>query len=119
MKDKEKSGATAARSTLDMPADEFRRVGHALVDDIAAFYDSLRERPLTRSASPAEIRSLLGADELPEEGVEVAQEEGEEEMHRRQQVGMLQLLLSRSRLPLACCAGRRHTWRSVPHRVPA
>ena len=73
MKDKEKSGATAARSTLDMPADEFRRVGHALVDDIAAFYDSLRERPLTRSASPAEIRSLLGADELPEEGADAGE----------------------------------------------
>jgi glutamate/tyrosine decarboxylase-like PLP-dependent enzyme len=58
----------AARSTLDMPADEFRRVGHALIDEIAAFYDSLRERPLTRSSTPADIRALLGADELPEEG---------------------------------------------------
>ena len=58
----------AARSTLDMPADEFRRVGHALIDEIAAFYDSLRERPLTRSSIPADIRALLGADELPQEG---------------------------------------------------
>jgi glutamate/tyrosine decarboxylase-like PLP-dependent enzyme len=70
MKDTNTSGDAAARSTLDMPAEEFRRVGHALVDEIAAFYDSLRERPLTRSATPSTIRALLGGDELPEEGAD-------------------------------------------------
>ena len=73
MKNNETSGAPAARSTLDMPADEFRRVGHALVDEIAAFYDSLRERPLTRSATPSDIRALLGGDELPEEGADAGE----------------------------------------------
>ena len=73
MTDNKTSGVAAARSTLDMPADEFRRVGHALVDEIANFYDSLRERPLTRSATPSSIRALLGADELPEEGADAGE----------------------------------------------
>jgi glutamate/tyrosine decarboxylase-like PLP-dependent enzyme len=73
MKDNNTGGNAAARSTLDMPADEFRRAGHALVDEIANFYDSLRERPLTRSATPASIRALLGADELPEKGADAGE----------------------------------------------
>ena len=73
MNDNNTSGDAAARSTLDMPADEFRRAGHALVDEIANFYDSLRERPLTRSATPSSIRALLGGDELPEEGADAGE----------------------------------------------
>jgi hypothetical protein len=51
-----------------MPADEFRSLGHELVDRIAEYYDSLGERALTRLAEPDEIRRLLGDGELPEHG---------------------------------------------------
>ena len=63
----------ARRSALDMPAEEFRRLGHALVDEIAGFYESLDERPLTRNATSTSIRALLGADALPSEGVDAGE----------------------------------------------
>ena len=51
-----------------MSGAEFRAVGHQIVDLIAEFLDSIRERPVTTSSSPAEIRELLGSDALPEHG---------------------------------------------------
>ena len=60
------------RSALDMTGAEFREIGHALVDEIAAFFDSLPERKLTRDAGPDEIRRLLGTQELPEGGTDTA-----------------------------------------------
>ena len=73
MKDKDTNDGRAAHSALDMPAEEFRRVGHALVEEIAAFYESLRERELTGTSTPSEIRALLGTDALPETGTDVGQ----------------------------------------------
>lgn len=50
--------------------DEFRRAGHALVDTIAEFLQSLPDRPLTTESSPAALRSLLDAERpLPDDGV--------------------------------------------------
>jgi len=51
-----------------MSGEEFRAAGHALVDAIATFYDSLRERPITRGESPRQIRELLGEGPLPDTG---------------------------------------------------
>lgn len=56
------------RSALDMSADEFREVGHALVDRVADFYDSFGRRELMRAVTPDRVRELLGTDELPENG---------------------------------------------------
>lgn len=56
------------RAPLDLAPEEFRRVGHALVDDIARFLASLPERPVTPAASPAESRALLPQGGLPEHG---------------------------------------------------
>ena len=53
---------------LELPPDEFRRLGHDLVDRIAEFLGSLRERPLTFGETPAEIRALLGRAPLPPTG---------------------------------------------------
>lgn len=59
----------AREAALHMSADEFRRVGHALVDDIAAFLTSVPDRPVTRPAAPHDVQRLIGADvSLPEEG---------------------------------------------------
>jgi aromatic-L-amino-acid decarboxylase len=52
---------------LEMSADEFRQVGHRLIDDIAAFLESLRDRPVNQDEKPSALRSLLPA-RLPEEG---------------------------------------------------
>lgn len=61
---------TRRRSALDMSPDEFRELGHALIDEIAAFYESFDSRALTRKETPAGIREMLGTGALPEQGVD-------------------------------------------------
>jgi len=56
---------------LDMTPEEFRKVGHRLVDDIAAFLASLPRRPVAPDETPREVRSLLPSD-LPETGADAA-----------------------------------------------
>ena len=53
---------------LDISGDDFRRLGHRLVDQIGAFLDGLPERRVTPDESPQTIRQLLGSDTLPERG---------------------------------------------------
>jgi glutamate/tyrosine decarboxylase-like PLP-dependent enzyme len=54
---------------LRMAPDEFRRIGHALVDQVAEFLATLPERPVTPGESPEALRTLLPADApLPDEG---------------------------------------------------
>jgi glutamate/tyrosine decarboxylase-like PLP-dependent enzyme len=56
-----------------MDADEFRRAGHALVDSIAAFLDSIPGRPVTSGESPGEIRRALDSSApLPDAGSDAA-----------------------------------------------
>ena len=73
MKRENKSAKREPRSALDMSADEFRDLGHALIDQIAAFYESFDSRDLTRDATASEIRALLGTGELPEVGTPAAE----------------------------------------------
>jgi len=47
------------RSAIDMTGAEFREAGHALVDEIASFYDSLRARRVTEQMALALQASLL------------------------------------------------------------
>ena len=54
------------RSVLDMPADEFRSLGHDLIDRIADFYASLPERALTAEAG--EVPGMFAGQTLPEHG---------------------------------------------------
>jgi glutamate/tyrosine decarboxylase-like PLP-dependent enzyme len=56
------------RAALDMSGAEFRAMGHRLVDQIAEFYDSLRERAVTRGETPDAVRDLVGRGALPVDG---------------------------------------------------
>jgi aromatic-L-amino-acid decarboxylase len=47
---------------LDLSAEEFRRLGHRLVDDLAAHLSGIRTARVTTGARPAELRALLGGD---------------------------------------------------------
>lgn len=54
---------------LDMTEEEFRSLGHELVDHIARLLSSIRTRPVTPAESPETVREALLADRaLPEEG---------------------------------------------------
>lgn len=55
-------------SPLEIDPEEFRRIGHDMVDRIATFLGSLPERPVTRGESPQEIRTILGNSALPSGG---------------------------------------------------
>ena len=59
---------------LKMSSDEFRAVGHALVDEIAALFESVRERSVAPpNQSPADVVAALDADApLPETGAPAA-----------------------------------------------
>lgn len=57
---------------LSMRGDEFRTLGHQLVDRIAELLDELPQRPVTPGESPQAIRQLLGNATLPETGAPAA-----------------------------------------------
>lgn len=56
------------QASLEMSGEEFRAVGHRLVDQIAEFLDGLPQRPVTPAESPQALRELLGDGKLPERG---------------------------------------------------
>ena len=61
------------RTPIELDAQEFRKIGHQLIDDVADLLASMRERPLTSQETATEIRDALGADApLPEEGTAAA-----------------------------------------------
>jgi aromatic-L-amino-acid decarboxylase len=53
---------------LEMHAEEFRKVGYQLVDQIADFLDGLPQRSITSDESPQKLRALLSPDRLPDHG---------------------------------------------------
>jgi aromatic-L-amino-acid decarboxylase len=62
----------ARKAPIEMSGEEFRRIGHRLVDRVAEYLDTLRERPVTREQRPSEIRAVLPQGALPETGGSVA-----------------------------------------------
>jgi aromatic-L-amino-acid/L-tryptophan decarboxylase len=61
------------RAPLEMDADRFRAIGHALVDQIAAALDAIPRGPVTTDRTPAAVREALGLNSrLPAEGTDAA-----------------------------------------------
>jgi aromatic-L-amino-acid/L-tryptophan decarboxylase len=58
---------------IDIDPDEFRRIGHDLVNRVAAMLGSMRERPVTTGETPAGVRALIGDGPLPERGTSAAE----------------------------------------------
>jgi len=56
------------KAPLEMDPDEFRRLGHRVVDHLADFLRSLPRRPVAPGVSPGEVRALLGNQPLPQTG---------------------------------------------------
>ena len=59
------------QAPLDMAPDQFREIGHRLVDEIANRLAALANGPVTRDESPAAIRETLAAEQpLPASGTD-------------------------------------------------
>jgi aromatic-L-amino-acid decarboxylase len=67
---KEPQALSSRSAALDMPPDEFRRLGHQMVDRIADFLTSLPERPVTPGETRQALQALLGGGSVPAQGVE-------------------------------------------------
>ena len=57
----------ARPAPLEMSPEAFREAGHRLIDEIAAFLESVPRRPVTRDEAPGALRALLPA-RLPDDG---------------------------------------------------
>jgi len=60
------------KAAIEMSGAAFRETGHRLVDIIADFMESIRERPVAYGERPSRLRALL-PDGLPETGAEPSQ----------------------------------------------
>ena len=58
---------------LELNSEDFRAIGHKLVDRVAEFLATLSERPVTPGETPPEVREVLGSSRaLPENGTDAA-----------------------------------------------
>lgn len=55
---------------LEMSGIEFRKAGYQLVDEIAAFLESLADRKVVETQSVANVKSLVGNETLPQTGTD-------------------------------------------------
>ncbi len=46
-------------SPVEMSKDQFKEIGKKLIDDIAGFYDGIRDRPVTPGETPEQLQLLL------------------------------------------------------------
>ena len=74
MRLKKSDGHLESRVTpLNMSGEEFAKIGHQLIDDLAALIDGVRDRPLGKGESPEVVRDALRAEaSLPEGGTDAA-----------------------------------------------
>lgn len=56
------------QSLIEISKQEFQKIGHRLIDDIADFIDNIRENPVTPGESPEQMQYILGNSALPEDG---------------------------------------------------
>lgn len=56
------------KSPIQIEKEEFKRIGHQLIDAIAEFYDSMESRLVTRGESPQQLQKIMGIKPLPQQG---------------------------------------------------
>jgi len=62
------------RAVIDMSAEEFRSVGHTLIDNLADFLADLPGKKITKGLMPSEVRNIIDAAlSLPETGSDSTQ----------------------------------------------
>jgi glutamate/tyrosine decarboxylase-like PLP-dependent enzyme len=63
------TNSQSRQTPIDIPHEEFRQIGHDLVDKLADFYDSLGERKVKPDEGVKEIRQALQGGEIPKQGI--------------------------------------------------
>ena len=59
------------KTPLELSVEEFRTLGHRLIDRIASHFESIRDRPVTPGESVAAVRQAIGASrDLPVSGAQ-------------------------------------------------
>jgi glutamate/tyrosine decarboxylase-like PLP-dependent enzyme len=53
---------------INISEEDFKKIGYALVDTIAAFFANINDRPVTTGETSAQLKQLLGNASLPEKG---------------------------------------------------
>ena len=60
-------------SPIDMDKEEFKKIGHTLIDSIADFLGSIKDNPVTSGETSKQLQSILGNSSLPENGLPVSE----------------------------------------------
>ena len=56
-------------NSIEINKEEFRKIGHQLIDDISEFLSNIDKKPVTVKESPSQLQSILGNTSLPEMGI--------------------------------------------------
>ena len=56
------------QSPIEIRKEEFRKMGYQLIDTIADFIETIREKPVTTGESFKELQKIIAASSLPENG---------------------------------------------------
>ena len=58
---------------ISLSPDEFRALGHGLIDQLAEFIGDLPDRPVAPGCTPSQVRAALSGNGLPEQGSDPAE----------------------------------------------
>jgi len=58
---------------LEIAENEFRKVGHDLIDTIGQFNETIGDKKVTKGLKPVQIQNVLGKKSFPENGTEVSE----------------------------------------------
>jgi aromatic-L-amino-acid/L-tryptophan decarboxylase len=59
------------KTPIEINKEDFRKIGYHLIDKIADFIDTIKEKPVTTGKSPKQLQEILGNSSLPEQGISV------------------------------------------------
>lgn len=72
--EKENSLRSGNRYTpIEISRQEFQEIGHQLIDSIANFIETIKDKPVTSAESPEQLLSILGDKSLPENGTSASE----------------------------------------------
>ena len=53
-------------SPININQEDFKKIGYSLIDTIAAFFDNIKDKPVTTGETSVQLQQILGNATLPE-----------------------------------------------------